>query len=74
MAFEKTVLAQRSHILSSKSDIRCHKGALQRGRQSLSDATRGTSNNRKIIYYWELESKSNFTLPGVVVFLKYILK
>lgn len=50
MAFEKTVVAQRSHILSSKSDIRCHKGALQRGRQSLSDATGGTSNNRKIKY------------------------
>lgn len=25
MAFEKTAVAQRSHILSSKSDIRCHK-------------------------------------------------
>lgn len=29
-------------------DIRCHKGAVQRGRQSLPDATGGTSNKRNI--------------------------
>jgi hypothetical protein len=72
MAFEKIAQAQRSHILSSKSNIRCHKGALQRGKQFLSGATGGTSNNRKIKYIiGNLCQNQNLIYQG---FLKNTLK
>lgn len=50
MAFEKIVGGTKKPHTILQLDIRCHKCALQRGRQSLADATGGISNNRKIKY------------------------